>query len=69
VCSTSDASDGRRRANQFRVALPLQIFAPGAERRAGGAEQMKRADEELLGKIVAHMREHLDRDAGGRKAA
>ena len=30
---------------------------------------MKRADEELLGKIVAHMREHLARDAGGRKAA
>lgn len=32
-------------------------------------DQMKRVDEEQLDKMVAHMREHLDRDAGGRKAA
>jgi hypothetical protein len=32
-------------------------------------DQMKRADEELLAKIVPHLREHLDRDEGVRKAA
>lgn len=32
-------------------------------------DQMKRRDEEELAKIVSHMREHIDRDSGARKAA
>jgi hypothetical protein len=30
---------------------------------------MKRADEELLRRIIPHMREHLERDEGAKKAA
>ena len=32
-------------------------------------DQMRRMDEEQLNRLVTHMREHLDKDEGAKKAA
>ena len=32
-------------------------------------DHMKRADEELLARLVPHIREHIEREEGARKAA